>query len=360
MGRQLRKMNSSLESKNEDLPDSPELSYQKLVEEIYPRLVESIRGRYQRNAGKSLLDVYHADRDFLSLQWEDLAFLADQRRGIVEILSDTRLSASLVNLFVISTLEFTFANNQFLRIDQTEIANLERIYQSYLGALHRILASEITTEEIRLPLEKVVSTHFQNLGANLSRFLDPGVEDAAGNSAIFQRVVCREYSPEFQLKILGIRLEEIQQPVLDLGCGKNGRLAAYLNGQGIRTLGVDRIVEEVDWLRAADWLEFAPGQAEWGTILSHMAFSNHFIFQHLYRHGHPQRYARQYMAILDGIRPGGSFFYAPGLSFMEDLLPAGRFEVTRRKIAGPARKQEAGRGEMVEDAIYSSQVFRRL
>lgn len=89
-----------------------------------------------------------------------------------------------------------------------------------------------------------------------------------------------------------------------------------------------------------------------------MAFSNHFIFHHWYKNGNPEPYARQYMAILASLLPGGAFYYSPGLPFIEDLLPAERYKVIRRKVAG-ARYVRSSFSEIGDEDLYTTQVTRK-
>jgi len=327
------------------------------VSDVYPRLAEQVLQRYQANTGKSLLDVYNLDPAFTDVEPGMLEFVMAHRPEMVAVLGQPELAASLVRLFVLATLEFTYANNQFIHVDRAEETRLYHIYREYLAALRHSLAEDAPAEVIRTRLQGVIGDHFAALQANLARFLERAEPRELDEQLIFRRVVCREYSPAFQLSILGISLDTMVEPVLDLGCGKAGRLVQYLNAQGIQALGVDRIVADRPDLQAADWLTLRLEAGRWGTVLSHMAFSNHFTFHHLYRLGRPEPYARQYRAILDGLRPGGSFFYAPGLPFIEDVLPRERYRVIRRPVhlSAQAAKEEAVTGG---GGLFASQVLK--
>jgi hypothetical protein len=333
-------------------------SYQRLVDEIYPCLVEVIVGRYQSNAHKSIQDAYRLDQDFLSLEPDNLQFALTYRKEIVDILDNPELLSSLVRLFVISTLEFTYENNQYISVGQKEESDLENIYQIYLQEMKKILRADIPAEEIKQQLELLIARHFMSLHNNLSGYLDNPISEDSMDNAIFNRVVCRQYSPALQLKILGIGLETIKRPVLDIGCGKTGQLVNYLNGMGVETYGVDRIVADSEYLTEADWLEFPLIPESWGTIISHMAFSNHFSFQHLYKNGKPEPYARQYMKILTALQPGGSFYYSPGLPFIEGLLPEASFTMLRRRITVGEHIQDE-LSNLPENALYASQVVKK-
>lgn len=181
-------------------------------------------------------------------------------------------------------------------------------------------------------LTRVLSAHRQGLRDWCSELF----ADNIGLGLVAGGAVCEEYSCELQLRVLGIRLEDLDEPVLDLGCGPNGHLVHYLAARGKAAWGVDRAVEPSDRLMRADWFDLDLVEGKWGTILSHMAFSNHFLHHHLRPDGHPERHATLYMAILRSLQPGGSFHYAPGLPFIERLLPPDRYRVHRVTIGALA------------------------
>jgi hypothetical protein len=77
--------------------------------------------------------------------------------------------------------------------------------------------------------------------------------------------------------------------------------------------------------------------------------------------GHPERYARLYMSVLGALAPGGSFLYAPGLPFVESLLPGELYEVRTRPVARLAGSDadQALRAAFGESVFYACQVTRR-
>ncbi|RYE86920.1 MAG: class I SAM-dependent methyltransferase [Myxococcales bacterium] len=157
----------------------------------------------------------------------------------------------------------------------------------------------------------------------------PGEDQAVG--AV---VRCAEYSPALQLSLLGLDADTLAGPVLDLGCGEQALLVEHLRARGVEAFGVDRAAPPGPHVEARDWFAASLPRDRWGTVISHLGFSHHFMFHHL--RGGPQaaRYARRYMEVLQSLKPGGAFVYAPGLPFLEPLLPAATYRVTRRPIAG--------------------------
>ena len=238
-------------------PDRAELSYQKLVADIYPRLAQLVIQRYQSYARKTLQDVYNLDQDFLRVEPDTVEFTAAYRAEIITILEDPQLLSSLVRLFVISTLEFTYANNQFVHANRQKERQLEKLYRSYLLNMKAILEAESEPDAIRDRLKELIAGHFEDLKRNLANYLDQDDERVLEGNMLFNQVVCR-----------------------------------------------------------------------------------------------------QYMAILSALVPGGSFYYSPGLPFIEELLPSERYQVTRRKVSG-TRRDQSGNNDLGNEDLYTTQVMRR-
>jgi len=304
---------------------------------FYQRMVDMIERRYLATANKSLRNVYDLDADFLNTD-ADADFAIRNQAKILSVLARPDLFEALVQVFVNLTIEFTYASNQFIQLNSREEVELRRIYAVYLRDFQRILSTSQTNTEIAERVKLLVAGHFGDLRANITRFFDPETGEKENANSIFNRVVCAEYSPELQLEIFGLRATDLIAPVLDLGCGKSGELVRYLNVMGVEAVGIDRMVDSSlggsTSLIQADWLEFRLEPGVWGTILSHMAFSNHFVFQHWYTHGQVQPYACQYMAALGALKPGGSFYYTPGLPFIETYLPEDSYRIIRRIVTG--------------------------
>ncbi len=299
------------------------------TEEIYNQLTNFVLRRYKSNARRSMRDVYELDQTFTRLEKDNLDFMYENRAGVASILADPCYSESLAQVFVKSSLEFTYNNNQYIHLDKEEQNRLLGLYQSYLQGMKTVLQSSPSFPEFERDFTRLVRDHFNDLSLNISRFFDREAGWQVQENIILKQVVCSEYSPDFQLSLMGLNLNELREPVLDLGCGKNGPLVKYLRGKGIKALGVDRLVENTPGLKEVDWFDIDFKPHNWGTVLSHMAFSNHFLFQHRYKYGNPNRYARLYMNILHSLMPGGSFVYTPELPFIEKYLPAEQFSVTR-------------------------------
>lgn len=140
-------------------------------------------------------------------------------------------------------------------------------------------------------------------------------------------VPCFEYSPDLQLDLLQIDLSSIAEPVLDIGCGKNANLVKYLRQNDIIAFGIDRYPTGYSCVRNTDWLDYDYGKMRWGTIISNLGFSNHFLHHHLRQDGDYLMYARKYMQIIGSLKVGGSFHYAPDLPFIEQYLDRKEYKI---------------------------------
>ena len=92
-----------------------------------------------------------------------------------------------------------------------------------------------------------------------------------------------------------------------------------------------------------------------------MALSIHFLHHHLRPDGHPDRYAQKYMDVLQALRPSGRFIYAPGLPFIESLLPRNRYLVEKRPVTAVKGNtiDAALENQFETSVLYSCMVTKR-
>jgi hypothetical protein len=130
-------------------------------------------------------------------------------------------------------------------------------------------------------------------------------------------------------------------------------LVRELRGLGKEAYGLDCAVRGDPFVLEGDWLDCELGRRRWGTLISHMGFSNQFLRHHLRRGSAAERYARRYMQLLAALRQGGLFAYAPGLPFFEPLLPPGRYGVARHPVtdlAGSSYDEQLK--ELLGDSVF--------
>lgn len=133
-----------------------------------------------------------------------------------------------------------------------------------------------------------------------------------------------------------VRLDSstMREPILDLGCGRRATLVHHLRARNLRAYGIDRnATERSDFLTKSDWLDFNLRRTSWGTIVSNLGFTNHFVYCQKFDRTRVPGYARRYREILDSLIAGGSFVYAPGVEILEDELGKEEFTVDRWPIS---------------------------
>lgn len=243
---------------------------------------------------------------------------------------------------IVSTLDELDSNSKKFLIEYTTDKVIEefcRVNQYYsfssntkndLRIIYSQLFDKIQTKAYSL--EEIPKQHYENLKDwikknNLFAETYYKTEDKQ-----VVPVACAEYSPELQFNILHLDISNIIQPVLDIGCGKQGYLVNYFLKQKIECIGIDRLSFNNSNLINADWLEYNYGKDKWGTIISNLGFSNHFIHHNLRKDGNYIEYAKTYMNILNSLKTGGSFHYAPDLPFIEKYLDNSQYSIKKFDI----------------------------
>lgn len=212
--------------------------------------------------------------------------------------------------------------NQFYTFNAQSRDKLKCIYNSLFS----------TIEENDMDVGKLAHHHYTNLKNWLSES-NPFAENIYVHHNIeLKPVVSAEYSADLQCEIFHLKTDEILQPVLDIGCGTKHNFVSYLNNIGLKSYGIDRFTVNTEITEKADWLEYNYGVEKWGTIISNLGFSNHFVHNHIREDGNFIQYAGKYMEILHALKPGGCFYYAPDLPFIETYLDKNKFKTTHYPI----------------------------
>jgi hypothetical protein len=212
---------------------------------------------------------------------------------------------------------------EFCRINQYYAFSSQARRQ--LKTIYRNLFANIKAKN--LPINTISTNHYHALTNWLNNTNPFAQQIYATSSSNLQPVPCAEYSAELQSQILQITAP--MQPVLDIGCGKQANFVAHLRQQHIEAYGIDRFAFESDHLYTADWLEYDFGTEKWGTLISNLGFTNHFMHHHLRPDGNFMGYAQKYMSILKSLKIGGRFHYAPEIPFIETHLDRHTYRVDK-------------------------------
>lgn len=217
--------------------------------------------------------------------------------------------------------------NQFLHFSQPDYENLATIYQQLIFKIVKLGKGSKTK------LEKWMNQHYQDLKSFLIQTNHYHIFENYQQEKNIPYVACSEYSSSLQWKILHLNPTTIVSPILDIGCGTQAHFVLDCQQRNLEAYGFDRSIEdEGQFVFQGDWLMFDYGTQKWGTILSHMAFSNHFAHHHFKKDGNYRDYARVYLRILESLQKGGTFVYSPDLPFMEGLLDKEIYQIDKYQI----------------------------
>ena len=269
-----------------------------------------------------------------SLSTELLASILRQRGRLRARLESAVWRAAAAEDMARRTERFLNLRAQYASLSDDERRTLTALYARLVDELRAGLGA--AEDDVGPALEAATGDHLRRL-VSLLEAADQG-DDLAATARGERVTVCAAYRPALQLAVLGVAPATLPEPVLDLGAGPDGALVAYLRDRGVDARGIDRLAEDGPHLVAADWLAWDAGRDRWGAILSHMAFSNHFLHHHRRGDDAAVRYAARWVELLAALRVGGRFHYAPALPFIEPLLAPDAFDVRRAPVPGlPAR-----------------------
>ena len=212
--------------------------------------------------------------------------------------------------------------NQYYTFDKQAHLNLKSLYVD--------LFTNIKNREFSI--ESIAEKHYDNLIKWLQETNSFAEKIYTSKGEMIESVACSEYSPDLQIEILQIDINQLIEPVLDVGCGKQGNLVLFLRQNDIDAYGFDRFAYDNLALSNSDWFEYKFEKDKWGTIISNLGFSNHFQHHHFRKDGNFIDYAKKYMDILNSLKIGGNFHYAPDLPFVEQYLDKDKYQLTKHSI----------------------------
>jgi len=212
--------------------------------------------------------------------------------------------------------------NQYYNFSKKDYQKIKKLY---LVLYDEIINSNLSDLELE-------DKHFTRI-KEFIKTTNPSIyKQNLNNSYSVLKAVCAEYSAEFQIDLLGIEINNLKQPVLDIGCGKAGSLVSYFLGKNFQAFGIDRAVKNSNNFLKTNWLEYNYGLEKWGTVISNISFSSHFLNHFLSNDNFVNDYTRAYINILKSLKKGGKFIYAPSLIIIENLLDSSLYEIIREKI----------------------------
>jgi len=279
-----------------------------------------IKQQLQHNQNKSLF--YELKNEQLILSPSNLTFnvlirKANDISDFIQTAYKDDTLRHLINYMADKTMNLFISVNQFLNFSTQKHYELRKIYTNLVEKVCMIVNKKETYPQ---DVEQLLNSHYKSLQRFLLESNGNEIFKKYRNSPDLPEIKCAEYTSEFQMKLLGINLSTIKEPLLDVGCGKQASFVTFLKDHRIEAYGLDRGVQSISGVSQVDWLDYNFLPDTWGTIISHMAFSNHFMHNHLRQDGDYETYAEKYMEIVRSLKIGGSFIYAPSLPFIEEVL----------------------------------------
>jgi hypothetical protein len=237
---------------------------------------------------------------------------------------------SLVQEMVGALMRYLYQRNQFLAIPESVIPRIRSNYERFIDEVVALVRRKAAASELTAMLSSAVRVHIANLNWELGELLPQMPKVTCGQENEYGSYPCFEYSPELQLQLIGG--ENITGRILDVGCGRKAALVETLRRRGIDAYGLDRDVVAGPYVYDCDWFDFEFEAGTWDTVISHMALSNHIVYQMAHGTDRLVQYITLYARILASLRTGGRFVYTPGLPFLEHQLPRTGYTVTSRPV----------------------------
>ena len=273
------------------------------------------------NSGKNLL----AAEQINSLQFIEVS------QSLIETIKnmDVESEKEMIDFLTDEALQEFCRVNQYFSFNSGSVKKLKAIY----SALNQRIRG-LNTNANQSELDDISQDHYIHLCNWLVQTNSFAGKMYSGDQEYAIPVACSEYPSDLQMNILNIKLKDLIEPVLDIGCGRELNLVNYLRDNGIEAYGIDRFDNENPFYTKTDWLEYNFEMEKWGSLISNLGFSNHFIHHNQRVDGNYREYAQKYMDILSSLKIGGSFYYAPDLPFIEKHLDSSKYHYTGNTIEG--------------------------
>lgn len=256
-----------------------------------------------------------------------IALLLDNEKRIKDFLNEIKEGGNLE----IVAVEYTKKTIEyFLDINQYFIFNKEAKLLFAKINLQLLMKITMLSNFQKEELENIFSDYYKNVHLFLTK-TNPQViiaETLEITESFFS-----EYGGLFQSELLHLDLNNFKEPILDIGCGPNYNLVNYLRNLEFDAVGVDRIIENpTTFTKQLDWFDLELEKESYGTIISHMAFSSHFIYHHNHNNSEVERFALIFKKILEALKPGGSFIYSPNMPFIEEYIDLDTYDISHTPV----------------------------
>ena len=221
-------------------------------------------------------------------------------------------SGTLYNYFVHECV----MNNQYIYLSKNEYNSIHNLYKELIYNLRALNINDVSYDDIKA----IVKNHREKLIGIITSKADAIERDII--------IPCSEYSADLQLKILRIDQNNISDPIIDIGCGKEAKLVKLLEKEHKNVYGIDQYYSKHANIICNNWLDFYFAPNTWGTIISHMAITNHFRRSITFKTDEMKQYMIKYKEILASLKIDGKFIYCPKIPEIEKALITAGYEIT--------------------------------
>lgn len=278
-------------------------------------LVDVVNQQFQQSSFKNLFCTFESQIHFNIITIKALQLL----NGQLDKFTNEDLEALLqhiINRFITTF----YQTDPYINFNAEDKLIIRQIYLLTLR------------DAAKLQIEEIEKRHYERIRWFI-RKTNPVIYQINCNSnSNAKHFTSAEYSSAFQMKLLSIDRQPLKEPILDIGCGEHGYLVKYLREQRLEAYGIDRLQINKGYFINGNWLEFKYGDHKWGTIISNLSFSSHFLHHFLQNDGLDISYAKIYMGILRSLVTGGTWIYAPSVPYIENLLPDNEYLVSQSLI----------------------------
>lgn len=304
-----------------------------IFDEIIRLLSLRIAGRENNS-----LKEFHNSRVFESFNDEEVYFIKNNRSKIISVLSNNEIKSSVAEYSLRLLKSYTYRKNQFIHFNKEYDEKIKSLYirlvDEFTGFLTHISGNLMQETDLRDKYAQVISGHHYRLRTLMREYFRDYIGEGKSFIHLLDPTVASDYSAQLQLELMKIDPKLLNEPILDIGCGKEKNLIRYLSSLGLEAYGFDRMLDENTLiLKSNDWLKADFGVSRWGTIIAHHSFTTNFIYQHYSSRKMATEYAIKYMQILKSLKTPGEFIYTPGLPFIESQIESLKsFEIKKYPV----------------------------
>ncbi len=285
----------------------------------WEEITQSIQSQIEKNGTKSLFYNFGSEQG-VSCSDKNYFLLLNARQDVLRFIQEIEDKGRFdffIEILSKYVMDVFFRANQYLAGDKDSLKKAGEVYKRFVCDIRKLCEKKAVSKN---DIDELFSAHYDRLRLFLSEYNGQSMLQEYTKAPQIIPKVCSQYSPQRQMKLLDLETEKIIGPVMDIGCGKDAGLVKYLRQNGIEAYGIDRDAEQNEFLFSGDYLDFDFGIKTYGTIVSHMAFSNQLWYLMQKGSSQLEKYQRKYDMILNALKTGGCFIYTPGLPRLEQAL----------------------------------------